>query len=302
MGKTFKRVTRGRIPFQEATRCIFCGSPDLNWEHVYSRWTHTFLPPRTTKNYVVSHVDSHLDRSDRVLVKRLGDIRHWKIKCVCEQVCNNGWMRRIENQVRPILLPLIEGTALLKGETARLTPHDQKIIATWAVLKAMVTEFDLQGWVTTHHTQRKFLKQNLIPPDGWVVWIGPYLRVKWIPHFMSLPFLYLSPKQELRRGSNIRATHFNSHITTLVIGKVFIQVIRSPARGFVDRWRFSLPHKDSLFRIWPPTGVSIVWPGRFMTDLDADRAAGAMYDFIMDRLAGVLRSTIEGMPSEPPPT
>jgi hypothetical protein len=119
---------------------------------------------------------------------------------------------------------------------------------------------------------------------------------------MSLPFLYLSPKQELRRGSNIRATHFNSHITTLVIGKVFIQVIRSPARGFVDRWRFSLPHKGSLFRIWPPTGVSIVWPGRFMTDLDADRAAGAMYDFIMDRLAGVLRSTIEGMPSEPPPT
>jgi hypothetical protein len=288
MAKTFKRSKRGNIPFQQATRCIFCGSPNLNWEHVFSRWTHKFLPPRTMKKYLVSHVDSHIDRSDRVLIKRPGDIRDWQINCVCELACNNGWMRRIENQARPIMLSLIEGTSILKGETIRLTPHDQKIIATWAVLKAMVSEFDPHGWVTTHHTQRKFLKRNLVPPDGWVVWIGPYLRVKWVPYFMSFPFLYDSPKQELRRGANVRATHFNSHITTQVVGKMFIHVIRSPARNFVNRWRFTLPHKGSLFRIWPPTGISIVWPGRFMTDRDADYTAGAMYAFIMDRIAPLL--------------
>ncbi len=301
MAKIIKRYKRGNVPVQEATRCIFCGAPHLNWEHVYSRWTHRFLPPRRMKKYVVSHVDSHLDRSDRILVRRVGDIRDWQIKCVCEQTCNNGWMRRLENQARRIMIPLIEGTSLLKGDTVRLTPHDQQIIATWAVLKAMVSEFDPQGWVTTHHLQRRFMKERLRPPEGWVVWIGPYLRVKWVPHFLSFPFLYLSPKQELRRGSNIRATYYNSHITTQIIDKMFIQVIRSPARNFVSRWRFTLPHKGSLFRIWPPTGVSIMWPGQFMTDRDADYTAGAMYSFIMDRLAGVIRSTIEG-PSAPSPT
>lgn len=129
MAKTFKRSRRGIIPFQEAIRCIFCGSPDLNWEHVYSCWTHKFLPPRAMKKYLLAHVDSHINRSDRTLIKRQGDIRDWQIKCVCEP-CNNGWMRRIENQARPIMRPLIDATALLKGETIQLTPHDQKIIAT----------------------------------------------------------------------------------------------------------------------------------------------------------------------------
>jgi hypothetical protein len=173
MAKTFRRFRRGRISFQEATRCIFCGEPELNWEHVFSRWTHRFLPPRSMKKYLVSHVDSHIDRSDRLLIKRAGDIRDWQIKCVCETRCNNGWMRRIENQARPIMFPLIEAGEILRGEKIRLTPHDQKTIATWAVLKAMVAEFDPNGWVTTHHAQRKFFKQNLTPPAGWSVWIGP---------------------------------------------------------------------------------------------------------------------------------
>lgn len=114
---------------------------------------------------------------------------------------------------------------------------------------------------------------------------------------MSFPFLYDSPKQELRRGTNVRATHFNSHITTQVVGKMFIHVIRSPARDFIERWRFALPHKGSLFRIWPPTGISIVWPGEFMTDRDADYTAGAMYDFIMERIAKLLAAEIERAPT-----
>jgi hypothetical protein len=78
---------------------------------------------------------------------------------------------------------------------------------------------------------------------------------------------------------------------------MFIHVIRSPARGFIERWRFTLPHKGSFFRIWPPTGVSIVWPGQFMTDGDADYVAGAMYNFIMDRIANLIAAQINGAPA-----
>jgi len=77
---------------------------------------------------------------------------------------------------------------------------------------------------------------------------------------------------------------------------LFIQVINSPARRFVERWRFDLPDKGSFFRIWPPSNVSINWPGQFMTDRDADYVTGALYNFLMDRTAGLLAASIEGTP------
>lgn len=44
----------------------------------------------------------------------------------CTQ-CNNGWMSRLEAVVKPILLPLMKGTA------SELTPDQQRIISTWLV-------------------------------------------------------------------------------------------------------------------------------------------------------------------------
>jgi len=202
-------------------------------------------------------------------------------------------MRNIENLARPIILPLIEGDAFLRGDTTLLFPHQQKIIAAWATLKAMVAEFDPQSTVTTHHMQRKYLMQRLVPPPtGWAIWIGPYLRGNWQPHWGSSHFQYSSPAQEARRGLDRRATHHNSHVSTQVIGKLFIQVIRSPARDFVERWRFTPPDRGSLFRIWPPSNTAIKWPGQFMSDRDADYVAGALYNDLLDRTAPMLADEI----------
>jgi hypothetical protein len=164
-------------------------------------------------------------------------------------------------------------------------------IAAWAALKAMVAEYDAHGWVTTHHLHRAYLMRNFTPPPrGWVIWIGPYIRKKWVTQCGSTPWLYLSDKQERRRGSNIKATYYNSHISTQVIGQLYIHVIRSPARGFIDRWRFTLPDRGSFFRIWPASSTSINWPGQPMTDRDADYIAGALYDFLIDRTFATIRA------------
>jgi hypothetical protein len=184
--------------------------------------------------------------------------------------------KNIEDPAKPIL------TALIKGDALRLSPDQQQRIATWAALKAMVAEYDHNSWVTTHHTHRKYLMRKYSPPlQSWAVWIGAYKRNRWSAHWISSPFLYDSPKQEARRGSNIAATYYNSHISTQVIGELFIQVIRSPSRS-LQRWRFSPPDKGTLFRIWPPSEVSINWPGKVMSDRDADYVAGAMYFFLLE--------------------
>ena len=300
MAKTFETFKRGSIPFQKARRCIFCDATDLTGEHIFSRWSHKFLPPRSMKKYHVERVDAQITQSDRFLIKRAGDIRDWKVNCVCGPTCNNGWMRqRVENVARPIMIPLIDGDRFLRGETTRVLPHQQKAIATWAVLKAMVAEYDTHSWVTTHHSQRKYLKEMISPPPrGWAVWIGPYLRVKWPTYWGSSPFLYLSPKQEARRGSNLIATFYNSHASTQVIGKLFIHVMRSPAREYIGNWRFILPDGGSLFRIWPPGDVSIIWPGKFMTDRDADYAATGLYNDLMQRISPLIKEGIEQSPTK----
>ncbi|HUH84850.1 MAG TPA: hypothetical protein VLX85_09570, partial [Stellaceae bacterium] len=120
------------------------------------------------------------------------------------------------------------------------------------------------------------------PETGWAVWIGHYKRDKWKGYWGSNPFLYLSDNDKRRRPGK-EATFFNSHISTQVIGELFIHVIRSPARSFIDGWRFSPPHKGTLFRIWPPSGVSIAWPARTMTDHDADYVASALFLFLQER-------------------
>ena len=257
------------------SRCIFCGSTaKLTEEHIFSHWTHKFLPPRSMTKYRAMGSITYHDRTDIEILKRSGDVRDWQIKCVCSLPCNNGWMRRIENEARRVVIPLIT------GQQTRLSTANQQTLATWAVLKAMVAEYDMQGHVTTHHTQRKRMMNNqTIPDTGWTVWVGHYVRRRWAISYFAHPFLHLSDKQ-LARRSNEKATYFNSNMSTQVIGQLFIEVIRSPARDFVDRWRFSTPNKGSLYRIWPPSGFSIAWPGRTMTDRDADYVATALRDFL----------------------
>jgi hypothetical protein len=49
----------------------------------------------------VERVDAKVTQSDRFLIKRVGDIRDRKVRCVCEKNCNSGWMRsRVENLAR----------------------------------------------------------------------------------------------------------------------------------------------------------------------------------------------------------
>jgi hypothetical protein len=261
------------------TRCIFCGySSKLTNEHLYPRWTHKFFPPRSMTKYYKRAAVVYPEYSDVSLIKRPGDMRDWQVKCVCEDRCNNGWMRRnVENKARRVMI------SLMRGDRFRLRPHQQRLVATWAILKAMVAEYDPTGYVTSHHTHRKFLMNHGVPPtEGWTVWIGHYQRYQWQGHFISIPFLFLSPKQEARRTNN-RATYYNSSISTQVIGQLFIQVIRSPARDFIKRWRFTTPEKGALFRIWPPTPFSVSWPSKIMTDRDADYAAGALKTFLEER-------------------
>jgi hypothetical protein len=275
----------------EITECIFCGAkPPLTREHIFSRWTHRYLPKERMGKYESIRGVRNPDDLEHFVINRIGDIRDWKIPCVCGATCNNGWMRkRVEDRARPVL------RSLINGESLRITPPQQELIATWASMKAMVAEWTLRSHVTTSHMQRKRMMRRQLPPEKWGVWIGRFLTDKkkpeserYHPKWESHPFLLLPDSQAARRPDK-KATFFNSHTSTQVIGELFIQILRSPMPDLIPRWRFATPNGGTLFRIWPRTETSIVWPQQTLTDIDAVYTANAFMNFMLgiQRKSGV---------------
>ncbi|UYN95905.1 MAG: hypothetical protein KIT25_02880 [Enhydrobacter sp.] len=258
-------------------KCIFCGfAGKLTREHVMSRWTHKrYLPPRTMRKYRQLRATAQRQSTTFKIGKVAGDIRDWQVLCVCEKTCNNGWMRKhVEDMARPILKELIAGKPLM------LTPEMQAKIASWAALKVMVAEYGIGEHVTTHHTQRKRMMRRQLPPDrGWGVWLGAYKRGAWPNYWTSTPFLLLPDARAAARPDKI-ATYYNSQASTLAIGELFVVVLRSPKEDLPRRFPFRPPDKGTLFRIWPPTTTNIRWPGKVMSDRDADYTAHAFKDFM----------------------
>jgi hypothetical protein len=100
-------------------QCIFCLNQANTKEHVWPKW-------------VLAVVDQ-----DRPLRFELGSdpeflfSGEFKIGCVCGD-CNNGWMSRLEDEVKPCLEPM------LHGSITPLTRSVQEKLSLWAVKIAMV--------------------------------------------------------------------------------------------------------------------------------------------------------------------
>ncbi len=267
-------------PWKQTATCIFCNidaarTPEgaLTKEQVYSNWTRRFAP-RTTKMFRSLRATAHPDRTDFVFVKRPGDVRDWQVLCVCAS-CNNGWMRReIDDRARPIMIPLI------KGQRIRLSSSEQRIVATWAAMKAMVAEYSESECVTTHHAQRKYLRRHNLPPKtGWSVWIAHYRQSSAPMLWFASPFLVL-PDNVVARRRDRRATYYNGQASTQIIGELLIHVIRSPHPRLATMFRFHLPCGRAIFRIWPPTVYGLHWPAGTIDDRTASYIAEAAKEFL----------------------
>jgi hypothetical protein len=189
-------------------------------------------------------------------------------------------MKSIEDKAMNVMTELILGTA-----DKRLFPRDFELIATWSILKVVVAEYDAQSQVKIHHTHRTYLMIHKKPPiRGWAVWIGHYERNNWTPEWVSHPML-LVPKHLADKRSHYKATYFNANSTTQVVGKLFIHVIHGPMALPIERWRFGIPHRGALFRIWPPIQTSIKWPAGALDDRAADVITDAFFRFIARKQA-----------------
>src|SRR3954469_13275208 len=84
--------------------CIFCGGTPLSKEHFFAEWMHDYLPPKPSTHYVAG--SDLIGRPGKMF--RPGNVFERHLRVVCK-ACNSGWMSTLQNEAKPILIPLMQG-------------------------------------------------------------------------------------------------------------------------------------------------------------------------------------------------
>jgi hypothetical protein len=243
------------------TRCIFCGRTDLSREHVWPVWTHAFIRKNDGLNFHYRNrmrVNLSGNQADRQYIqqtKRQGSVTNLRLKVVCVEHCNSGWMSRLESRVRPVLIPLLTGRPLV------LNRQNQEVLATWIATRLLVAEFsDPINELVTPAIERSLLMGRRRPPDVMRIWIGRYTEglLQNIYYRHATPMAVTPPG----RPRNPLPKANNTQAQTFLIGELFVQGITT-----LSGVNFNAPAHWRLHQLWPYR-QDFTWPPRIPVSHD----------------------------------
>jgi hypothetical protein len=203
--------------------CVYCGrTGKRSREHIIADWVTKVIPqpPQyrswaydTTGNIQVGRSLSYA-RDPEFSEGALGQRKLFR---VCEP-CNNGWMKRIQDDAKPVLLPLIKG--IWEGLSAEKTKH----IANWATITTMNIHASIHEGSGSGVREEEFKAffEAKSPLENWLIYIGratggDSLQARYSSFYARAPSS--EPPTDKAR---------NSQITTLQLEQLIIQVIGMP--------------------------------------------------------------------------
>lgn len=236
-------------------KCIFCGGGPVTLEHIWSEWTYHYVPVNPNIKHTRFHARSGKGSpnilgltDDRAYP---GSVNTRKMRVVCRIRCNSGWMSDVEDAAKPHLIPL------LTGRRATLTMYQQKLVATWFTMKAMVTEFNDPALVASTAEERERVMLYREPPASWRIWMARHDTFEWTNSYfrnaatlgnLDAQGVYVTPDGSFSK---------NTQIIALGIGEVVFVAVstRVPNVGF----KVPLESQHVLRQIWPYKS-DIIWP------------------------------------------
>ena len=247
--------------------CIYCGGAGLTKEHIWGNWLKNHIP-RDMPHYSQYSAWVHPTHTDAVQKKHPGDIHSRKPRIVCE-LCNTGWMSRLQETTKPILLPLIG------GKKTELTPRDQRCLAAWCCMVAMNAEYVNTDRVAIQQKDRDCLHLTGVAPNNWTIRIANYIRGVWPGHMVHNVFRIDS---EDRPKVNVKGLPIpNTQTTTFVVGRLYVHCFSSIRPALAHRNPPHAPGSTKLQQIWPARSYAIIWPQPALTDIQADKIANEFF-------------------------
>lgn len=244
----------------------------MSKEHVWPDWLANYVPREST--HTIHRVSKNLGNQglpSAVSTKpgklnRPGDPKSQRLRMVCED-CNGGWMSRLQNSSKPLLIPL------LHGEWPLLDQKAQKQIAAWVTMFVMVVEFADPITVGISQAERDELRRTSAPLRGWRVYIAPYKGLR-NGSFWHRALLLIQPPNE-----PVVVSPAEGQSTVFVVGSVAFYAVSCfrPNTNVAD---FEISSWLPLTQIWPLRTRSISRPFRNFDDHDYLNVGGMITDIL----------------------
>lgn len=240
--------------------CAFCGSRPLTREHVWPDWLRKLIAPDAVTHRRTTEVEFSVVE-DREYPSRPFNVT---VRAVCAE-CNSGWMSRLEERAKPLLLPGLHG----RGK--QLAAGGQETLATWAFKTALVFGKTLRDRPAMPDEHYRHLFEHQRPPEQCVIWMGAYGGPR--AGFLQAAGMAISRRGELLDSGS----RPNIYVCTITIGPLFFQVLSgSDAEAFdvtTVRWG------DPRIRVIWPVGETFTWsPQRALGSHELQPYADAIYD------------------------
>jgi len=238
---------------------------------MWADWLKAYIP-RTANKHRVGMTLVYPDREEDVISNRTGDPHSRRIKCVCEP-CNNGWMSRLQETTKSLLVPM------LLGQTTMVHREGQLKLAAWCAMMVMVAEHINAEMVAIPQSDRDHLRIAETAPAHWRIWISRHAR-KRHPLFTHQVLPFVSEEEFERLGVKATSTISNTQTTTICLGQhLLIHVMSSEvAWSIVRRWQLSAPVRANFEQIWPTKSPLVSWPPpNALTDDGIDLVANEFF-------------------------
>lgn len=249
--------------------CAFCqGAGRKNKEHAIPQWISrslggtgpgsfhgyravTIPPYRTTDGTIVNQWAVREDQP----VKTVNVVT----RQVC-QGCNGGWMNRLEDDVKPILVPLIT------GQVRELPPADMWVLAAWATKTAMALALasylpagPAEGSVERRPTMPRGAMHELYLTQAPLQKSQVYLGLAEGPPVPAKAVVgYFMGRQD---GYTRAGVAIEMHWVTLRLNEVGVKFVYWTGPRELRLADTALGRE--VRRIWPNGGKSLRWPPAF---------------------------------------
>ena len=223
--------------------CIFCGKYGLTREDAWPLWLMRKFPIKPT-GIMEGQIGNKALPPWRQISPEL------KVKFICKD-CNNGWMSRLEDCVKPILEPIFN------QDTFLINYQQQSVLSAWAVKTTMVLEaIHNNKFLFSLPEERTSLMENLRPPAQTYVWIA-----KCVDHHGCY-----SSASKLTGWSTDLQDRIIGYCSTIGFGPLALQVLTMRLQGSiqVESAIISSSQAESWSQaticIWPIQMVKQKWP------------------------------------------
>lgn len=232
-------ATQALISPTQKRCCRFCGATgNLTNEHWLPRWIHPLLAEGPSAPYVL---EDEKDGIQRVWEAPLGSMT---VKRVC-RACNTGWMSELEERVKPVLGPMVE------GKVRTLNLDERAVLATWVAKTALAFDLTRADPVVPDEC-RHWVRDHQTPPPGTIVLLARYGGRRF-PLYGS----HGTRKVTLHHGDE-RGMEWRTFLAAVSAGPVVGQLFGHGIENAVDlkptNWKADFAHV-----LWPEPSP-LCWP------------------------------------------